>query len=221
MLHTYVSHGELTPHTSPPSANLFASGSRDGVILLWSTNTLSAIKMFQCVDQPLPRELTPPTAPPTTAAAAVAAAMAGPTSVVRDIAVVGEVRPRPFPCRVWVMREKRWGREAEEEEGWERCSRCPGCGTHLLRCCIALCFRVSKPRVSVSYLQRYLFAAVGNGFKVFDVIAYEGLFGRRMTDDMGWVNGWMEGWKHDGWMLGMTKYCRNVSRLQNKLYHGH
>ena len=71
------SHSEL----SPPSANLFASGSRDGVILLWSTNTLSAMKMFQCVDQPLPRELSSPT--PLTSS---------PLSVVRDIAVVGEVR---------------------------------------------------------------------------------------------------------------------------------
>ena len=32
------------------AANLFASGSRDGVILLWSTNSLSAMKMFHSVD---------------------------------------------------------------------------------------------------------------------------------------------------------------------------
>ena len=30
--------------------NFFASGSRDGVILLWSTNSLSAMKMFNGAD---------------------------------------------------------------------------------------------------------------------------------------------------------------------------
>ena len=39
------------------SANLFASGSHDGMILLWSTNTLSAMKMFQSVD-PVPQQVT-------------------------------------------------------------------------------------------------------------------------------------------------------------------
>ena len=32
------------------AANLFASGSCDGVILLWSTNSLSAMKMFHSAD---------------------------------------------------------------------------------------------------------------------------------------------------------------------------
>lgn len=42
--------------SSPYVANLFASGSRDGVVLLWSTSSLSAMKMFNCADG-MPREI--------------------------------------------------------------------------------------------------------------------------------------------------------------------
>ena len=45
------------------TANFFASGSRDGVILLWSTNSLSAMKMFNSADtisQPVLKDISGP-----------------------------------------------------------------------------------------------------------------------------------------------------------------
>lgn len=86
----YNSHKENICCLTSISINFFASGSYDGVILLWSTNTLSAIKIFHCLN-PSP-------------------VVCGPSTMIRHILVIGE---------------------------------------------------------------RYLFAAVGNGFKVYDVIAYE------------------------------------------------
>ena len=41
-------HTHTHTHTHIFTANFFASGSKDGMILLWSTNTLNPMKMFQC-----------------------------------------------------------------------------------------------------------------------------------------------------------------------------
>ena len=44
---TICNRSHTTIHNT---ANFFASGSRDGMILLWSTNSLSAMKMFNSTD---------------------------------------------------------------------------------------------------------------------------------------------------------------------------
>lgn len=55
------SHRENITCISSISGNFFASGSQDGVILLWSTNTLNAMKMFDCSRQ---MTVAPPTKEP-------------------------------------------------------------------------------------------------------------------------------------------------------------
>ena len=63
-----------------PLENFFASGSRDGVILLWSTNTLSAMKMFSCGEISLTGSLKESHPPLTTL-----------TSQIKHILAIGEV----------------------------------------------------------------------------------------------------------------------------------
>lgn len=81
-VHTCMSAG-----ISMFAVNMFASGSWDGAIILWSTNSLNALKMFQCAEG-MPRELTPilPVAAQTTAAASTRN-----STEIRHIIAIGEV----------------------------------------------------------------------------------------------------------------------------------
>ena len=119
-----------------PVANLFASGSCDGVVLLWSTSSLSAMKMFHCVEG-MPKELPLPVVGQS---ALSPSASATSLTEIKHILVIGEV--------MWC----------------------------------AMTYRFSCPSLPPSLPQRYLFAAIGCGFKVYDVLTYEGkIAARRMS----------------------------------------
>ena len=75
----------LSPLLLHLAANLFASGSHDGVVLLWSTSSLSAMKMFNCADG-LPKEVVQSTGPPNPNSP-----MASLVEI-KHILVIGEVR---------------------------------------------------------------------------------------------------------------------------------
>ena len=73
--------------------NLFASGSVDGVVILWSTNTLNAMKMFMCAES-IPREVGG--GGPAAAAAPLTSSLklSKSNTDIRQIMAIGEVREK-------------------------------------------------------------------------------------------------------------------------------